>query len=180
MIPFLGPMIGTFLTGRSLKLGLIAAAVLAVFGCGVYAGYRWQAGNVADAVARMEKAEADYLQLRQEVAAAMTAAQEQAITIEAEHAKRAEQDREEYYRLATAADERIADVLKRARRVPKPAEGGGQVCPSPVPESQDQRCIDGAAAFERLTRRVGDCAKAEARLKGLQQSLRAQGVEVVD
>lgn len=176
MIPVIAANVAGFLAGKGAKIVLMGAAALSCFGAGAYAGHRWQAGNVANerlsvvraqaearsATEKRERAEADYAQIRQQVADAMQKAQERAIELESEHAAAAKRATDGYER-------RVATVLSAHRRLlDSIAAGGGCDRAGAVPGTPSARCAIDSSAERELIDRLRAADESEARLIELQ------------
>lgn len=171
MIPFLGPL----LAGRGLKIGVAALSVAALFGAGFKKGLDWRAGQLeaarektGQAIERAERSEADYTQLRQQVADAMRAGQERAIELEKQHAEASK-------RAAAGYEKRIAGVLDIHKRLlGTVAASGGRGSPAELPELPSPRCSNDSSAERELVERIREADFAEARLIELQNLIRSQ------
>lgn len=176
------PGIGLLLGGRGAKLVAIAVAAAVLAGSGFYAGKRWMDGTVAKekirvvqaqaeaaaATQKKERAEADYLQLRQQVADAMQKGQERAIELEKHHAEAAQ-------RATVGYEKRIASVLDAHRRLlESSAAGGGRDHSGGLPELPSPRCAHDSAAERELIERLRAADESEARLGELQRLIKEQ------
>jgi hypothetical protein len=171
------PFILSFFAGRGLKIFGFAAVFVAAVGMGFKLGLDFRLGLVEAARAkqmaaetragqqedRAAKAERDYNTLRREVADAMKAAQDQAITLENENNEARERASKDY----RARVDGVMDSHKRL--LGAIAKGRGQDSSAALSQDCPARGADDPASEERFAARLRDAALAEGRLEALQR-----------